>query len=163
MKRWIVPLMIAALTVGVAHAGNDKTQDPAKGKNQAQGERYDDKGKGDSKGNDPSNRGQVVSECNHRANDKNLKGQERKDYVEWCESRGARYGYKDNDYGRERDCYKRVFERGLTGEKRTSVLSSCLEEADRKYEGGKSKDKKSDGVSVDAAGRDVLGKGKENK
>jgi hypothetical protein len=117
MTRWFVPLLAALLVFGTAQAGNDK-------------------------GQDSSNRGQVTSECNHRANDKNLKGQERKDYVEWCQSRGARYGYRDDDYKRERGCYQSVFDKMLGGEKRQSYLDECLREAERKYEGGKSKDKK---------------------
>jgi hypothetical protein len=123
MTRWFVPLLAALLVFGTAHAGNDK-------------------GKDKSNGQDSSNRGQVTSECNHRANDKNLKGQERKDYVEWCQSRGARYGYRDDDFKRERGCYQSVFDKMLGGEKRQSYLEECLREAERKYEGGKSKDKK---------------------
>ena len=125
MNRWIVPLLTACLVVGTAYADNDK-------------------GKGKDKGHDPSNHGQVTSECNQRANDKNLKGQERKDYVEWCQSRGARYGYKDDDYKRKRGCYQSVFDKMLGGEKRQSYLDECLREADRKHEGSKSKDRKQD-------------------
>jgi hypothetical protein len=123
MTRWIIPLLAAMLVVGTAHAGNDKGQDKGKG-------------------HESSNHGQVTSECNHRANDKNLKGQERKDYVEWCQSRGARYGYRDDDYKRERGCYQSVFDKMLGGEKRQSYLDECLREAERKYEGGKTKDRK---------------------
>ena len=31
----------------------------------------------------PRNRGQSVSDCNHRANERNLKGQDRKEFVGW--------------------------------------------------------------------------------
>jgi hypothetical protein len=148
MTRWIVPLLAALLVFGTAYAGNDKgqVQLQVQGKGPVPGQPgdYDDKGKNKDKstGQDASNRGQVTSECNHRANDKNLKGQERKDYVEWCQSRGARYGYRDDDYKRERGCYQSVFDKMLGGEKRQSYLDECLREAERKYEGGKSKDKK---------------------
>ena len=147
MTRWFVPLLAALLVLGTAHAGNDKGQVQVQGKGPVQSSDYDDdkgknKDKDKSNGQDSSNRGQVTSECNHRANDKNLKGQERKDYVEWCQSRGARYGYRDDDYKRERGCYQSVFDKMLGGEKRQSYLDECLREAERKYEGGKNKDKR---------------------
>ncbi len=119
MKPWIVPLLAALLTVATAQADNDKGQ--AKGQSQ---------GKGQAEGK--SNDGQVTSECNHRANSKNLKGQERKDYVEWCQSRGAKFGYDDNRYSRDRDCYRTAFEKLLSGDSRSTYISKCLEDVDRK-------------------------------
>jgi hypothetical protein len=36
------------------------------------------------------NHGQVVSDCNQRANARNVKGQDRKDFVDWCVDRDER-------------------------------------------------------------------------
>ena len=118
MNRWIITLATAALAVGTAYAGDDRGQDKGKAKD---------------------NHGQVVSECNHRANERNLKGQDRKDYTEWCESRGARYGYDDGRYSRDRECYQYAYRKGLSGERRVNFLNGCLD-------GGKSgkKDDKKD-------------------
>jgi hypothetical protein len=101
MKHWIVPILAAVLLCATAQADNT------------------------------SNQGQVVSECNHRANERNLKGQDRKDFTEWCESRGGRYGYDDNRYNRERDCYRNADKSGLTGDKRQKFLGNCFDEGDR--------------------------------
>jgi hypothetical protein len=109
MKRWIVPIMVALLAVGTAQADNDK-------------------GKGQDQGQDKNgqNHGQVVSECNHQANQRNLKGQDRKDYTEWCESRGGRYQYDYNRYGSEKTCYQRANNKGLKGDKRANFLDKCF-------------------------------------
>ena len=129
MKPWIVPLLAALLTVATAQAENDKGQAKDQGQSQGQGQGQD-QGKGND--NDPSNYGQVTSECNQRANSKNLEGQERKDYVEWCQSRGPRFGYDDNRYSRDRDCYRSAFEKLLSGDSRASYINRCLEDVDRR-------------------------------
>jgi psiF repeat len=132
MKRWIVPLFAALLALGLSHVASAQGQGQGQGQGQDQG-RDDDHGMD----HDKSNHGQVVSECNHRANARNLKGQERKDFTEWCESRGARYKFDDSRYGNERTCYQKANNKGLSGEKRADFLNKCLSETDRKYYGGK--------------------------
>jgi hypothetical protein len=122
MKRWIVPLLVAVVSVGTAQV--------AVAQGQSQG-----KGKDDHKGG--PNHGQVVSECSHRANERNLKGHERKDFTEWCESRGARYKYDNDRYGKERDCYQKANKKDLSGDKRAKFLDKCFAETDAKYYGGK--------------------------
>ena len=149
MKRWISLMLVAVLAVGAAQAGNDKGQGQGKGQaqgkgeeqTQAQGYRYDDlddDGKGRAKKDDrgTDNQGQVTSECNHRANERNMKGQDRKDYVEWCESRGANYKYDYNRYGNERNCYQRANDKNLRGDDRANYLRRCLSDVDSRYYGG---------------------------
>ena len=105
----------------------------------------------------PANHGQMVSDCNHRANDRNLKGHERQDYVEWCTERGYRYTnpqYGTRYWDTDRSCYSRANEGGLTGDRRADFLRSCL---------GKDDDRvrydNDDCVPGQPRGRDVLGKG----
>jgi hypothetical protein len=138
--------MAALLAVGTAHMAAAQGQGQGKNQGQAQGhDQYDDKGKDKGKDNDngkdaykgDANHGQVVSECNHRANAKNLKGQDRKDYTEWCESRGARYKYDDKRYSGERNCYQKADNKGLSGDKRANFLDKCFAEHEAKYYGGK--------------------------
>jgi hypothetical protein len=145
MKRWTIVVLAAVLAMGAAYAGNDKGQGQGKGKGQEQAQdyRYDDlgeDGKGRAKKSDdgPQNKGQVTSECNQRANDKNMKGQDRKDYVEWCESRGVGYKYDDKRYGNERNCYQRANDKNLRGDDRANFLRRCLSDVDsRDYGSGK--------------------------
>lgn len=140
MKRWIVPLMVAMFAVGTVQtaAGQDQGQGKGKGKGQAEEySQYDDKGQGKDGYKGGANHGQVVSECNHRANERNLKGQERKDFTEWCQSRGARYKYDYNRYDGERNCYQKANNKGLSGDKRANFLDKCLGGGDDKYYGGK--------------------------
>ena len=161
MKRLIVPLFAALLALGMSHVASAQGQSQNKGKGQGQGQGqaqtqdyYQDNDKNKDKDKDKdydhgkdydkSNHGQVVSECNHRANSKNLKGQERKDFTEWCESRGARYKYDDNRYGNERNCYQKANNKGLSGDKRANFLNKCLAETDSKYYGGKVPGQKKD-------------------
>ena len=154
MKRWISLMLVAVLAVGAAQAGNDKGQGQGKGQaqgkgqeqTQAQGYRYDDlddDGKGRAKKDDhgTDNKGQVTSECNHRANERNMKGQDRKDYVEWCESRGASYKYDYNRYGNERNCYQRANDKNLRGDDRANFLRRCLSDVDKRDYGSGKKQK----------------------
>lgn len=128
MRYLIVSLLVASLTFATAQADNGR-----QGQGQGQGQ-----------GADKSNHGQVVSECNHRANERNLKGQDRKEFTEWCESRGARYGYDDNRYSRERECYRKADNKELKGDKRQKFLANCLD-VEVAYKDGKgTKDKDSD-------------------
>ena len=88
-------------------------------------DRYDDKNKG------ASNHGQVVSECNHRANDRNLKGHDRKEWTEWCEERGGRYNYDYKRYSTDRNCYQKADNKGLSGDKRRKFINDCLDKPNR--------------------------------
>ena len=141
MKYWSVPVLVAVLTFATAQADNDRGQ----GQGQGQGQQGQNKqgqgqqGQGQGQDQDKLNHGQVVSECNHRANDRNLKGQDRKDFTEWCESRGGRYGYDDNRYSRERDCYRNADKSGLSGDKRQRFLGQCFDERDRDKDEDKGK------------------------
>jgi len=124
MAKWFVTLVVAMFAVGAVQV--------AAAQGQSQG-----KGQGKDGGKQASNHGQVVSECNHRANDRKLKGEDRKDFIEWCESRGARYHYDDKRYSVERNCYQKANNKGLTGDKRRNFLDKCLTGSDDKYYGGK--------------------------
>jgi hypothetical protein len=100
-----------------------KPQGQSNGKNDApnyQDNRYDDKNKV------ASNHGQVVSECNHRANERNLKGQDRKEWTEWCEERGSRHNYDYRRYSADRNCYQKADNKGLSGDKRRKFINDCL-------------------------------------
>jgi hypothetical protein len=103
-----------------------------------------------------SNHGQVVSECNHRANDRNMKGQDRKQWVEWCEDRGARYKYDDRRWSTERSCYQRADSRNLSGDQRRKFLNNCLSEPGTHYDDSKYN------TNGPPRGKDVLGKGNDN-
>lgn len=124
MARLFVALLVAMLAVGAVQVA------AAQGQSQGKGQ-----GKDSAKG--APNHGQVVSECNQRANDRKLKGEDRKDFVEWCESRGARYKYEDKWYAVEKNCYQKANNKGLTGDKRRNFLDKCLANSDDKYYGGK--------------------------
>ena len=76
-------------------------------------------------------RGQVVSDCNHRANEKNLKGKDRQQYVEWCTDHGERYKYDDRRYDQDRSCYRRADERGMSGDFRRVFIQDCLRKLEK--------------------------------
>ena len=142
MKPMFVPLVVAIFAVGTVQVA--AAQGQGQGKGQAKGQaqdysQYDDKGKGKDKDayKGDATHGQVVSECNHRANDRKLKGQERKDFTEWCESRGARYKYDDKRYDGEKNCYQKANNKGLTGDRRQDFLAKCFAERGDDYSGGK--------------------------
>ena len=125
MKHWIVPIMVALLAMGTAQADNDK--DKGKQKDQYEGQhqgQYENQYKDQHR--QGQNHGQVVSECKHQATQRNLKGQDRKDYTEWCQSRGGRYQYDYNRYGSEKTCYQRANNKGLKGDKRANFLDKCF-------------------------------------
>lgn len=124
MKNWSIPVLVAVLTFATTQADDDRGQGQGASK---QGESKQGQGE---QGQLKWNHGQVVSECNHRANERSLKGQDRKDFTEWCESRGSRYSFDDNRYSRERDCYRNADRTGLTGDKRQKFLGNCFDERD---------------------------------
>lgn len=78
-----------------------------------------------------SNHGQVVSECSHRANERNLKGQDRKEWTEWCEERGSRYNYDYKRYDTDRNCYQKADNKDLSGDKRRKFINDCLDKPNK--------------------------------
>lgn len=82
-------------------------------------------------GDDDRNHGQVVSECNHRANTKQLKGKDRQDYVEWCTERGERHHYDDRRYDQDRSCYRKADDKGLSGDFRRVFIQDCLRKQEK--------------------------------
>jgi len=107
----------------------------------------------------PVNHGQIVSDCNHRANERGIKGQERQDWVEWCTSRGYRYTtqYGPKYWDSDRSCYARASDKGLTGDRREDFLRSCLgKDDDRHVDDRYRTDNKC--VPGQPRGKDVLGK-----
>ena len=143
---------LAALACGVLLAPVTLADPPAdKGKDAPAAQAAGDKGKGaspaadqanasaaahdrahaDDKGRADESHGQVVSDCNHRANEKNLKGDDRQDYVEWCTDRGERYQYDDRRYDQDRGCYRRAEERGLSGDVRRAFIQDCLRKQEK--------------------------------
>jgi len=100
---------------------------------------YHDKYKGSKEG---SNHGQRVSDCNHRANERKLKGQDRHEYVEWCVDNGDRYKYDDNRWSQGQNCYRKANDKNLSGDARRRYLNDCLE----KTYSSSDKQKKSIGI-----------------
>jgi hypothetical protein len=120
-------------------------------------ERYDDQNHNNKDDWDDANRGQVVSECNHRANQRNMKSKDRQEFLEWCTEHGARYKYDDRYYDREdRSCYHKADEKGLSGDKRRHFINECI----RKHE--VKRGEAGVGTYGEPRGRDVLGKGSSN-
>jgi hypothetical protein len=123
----LVPLAVAeppadkAKDAPAAHGQSEQGGRSAKGKAE---ERDDDQGRHAS--GDDSNHGKTVSDCNHRANERNLKGQDRKDFVEWCTDHGERYNYDARRYDQARSCYRKADETGLGGDFRRVYLQDCL-------------------------------------
>jgi hypothetical protein len=135
MQRNLIAFTLAAaLLAPVAHA------DPAKSQGQGQGqhENY-----GGASSGSPDNHGQVVSECNHRANERKLKGHERSDFVEWCTDSSERHGFDDRRWDGDRNCYQKADKKGLSGDKRKQFVRDCINrQADGGYDdNGKDKDK----------------------
>ncbi len=102
-----------------AGKGNDKSKDVANDWYDP----YNDKYQGSKS---DANHGQRVSDCNHRANSKQMKGQERKQYVEWCVDNGERYKYEDKSWSGSRTCYQKADDRNLSGEERRRYVNNCL-------------------------------------
>jgi hypothetical protein len=88
--------------------------------------------------------GQVVSECNHRANERKLKGKDRKHFVEWCTERGERYSFDDRRYRYDEDCYKQADRKGLSGTARMTFIAGCAAKRDQDYERTRERDRDSD-------------------
>lgn len=75
-------------------------------------------------GGDTANHGQIVSDCNHRANERSATGQERKDFVEWCVENGQHL--VNRAWDDDRSCYSRANERRLSGRERSDFLNACV-------------------------------------
>ncbi|HXW10489.1 MAG TPA: hypothetical protein VD737_07740 [Steroidobacteraceae bacterium] len=90
-----------------------------------------DRRRDDGQGKADDNHGQVVSDCNHRANQKELKGKDRQDYVEWCTDRGERHQYDDRRYDQDRSCYRKAAEKGLSGDSRRAYIQDCLRKQEK--------------------------------
>lgn len=97
--------------------------------------------------------GQVVSECNHRANERKLSDKERKRFVEWCTERGERYAFDDRRYRYDRDCYEQADRKDMSAMKRATFLAECTAGHDHDYERDRDRDKDRD---YQVPGRDVL-------
>ena len=80
---------------------------------------------GNSQGKD--NHGRVVSECNHRANDRKLKGKERQDFVDWCTDSSERHGFYDWRWNDDRSCYQKADNKGLSGDQRRDFIRRCVD------------------------------------
>jgi hypothetical protein len=165
--RMLIVALVAVLLGPVSYAGQGNSQGKAQGKPQGQvqgssqgqghgkakdqGKGQDD-GHGNSQGNRHSqeqhgqgqagkdNHGQVVSECNSRANDRKLKGKERQDFVEWCTDTSERHGYKDGRWTGDRSCYDRADKNGLKDADRRDFVRRCVDrntdDYERKAKGG---------------------------
>jgi len=83
------------------------------------------------KSQNDANHGQVVSECNHRANERNMKGQDRKQWVEWCTDQGERFSYRNDHWTNDKTCYQKADNRNLSGDKRRAYVRDCLSRMDR--------------------------------
>jgi hypothetical protein len=137
-SRWLA-VSILALVLAPAIGYSDPPSDKDKATGADKSAVHADAGK-------DVNHGQIVSECNHRANERNLKGQDRKEWVEWCEDRGNRYAYDSRRFDDDRSCYRRADEKGLSGDRRRAWINDCLEKQDAQRTG-------------QPRGKDVLGKG----
>jgi hypothetical protein len=102
MFRHVTLIALLALAIPISQADDDR--------NRAQ---------------DDSNRGQVVSACNHRANAGDLKGQDRQDFVDWCVGRGD--PFDEEQANRFPDCNALAAERGLHDEARRDFVNRCLD------------------------------------
>jgi hypothetical protein len=133
MQRHLIAFALAAaLLAPVAYSDPAKGQGQGQGQGQGKGQGQHDNHGGASSGN-PDNHGQVVSECNHRANGRKLKGQDRNDFVEWCTDSSERHGFEDRRWDGDRNCYQKADKKGLSGDKRKKFVRDCL---DRQAYGG---------------------------
>jgi hypothetical protein len=139
MKRYLAILAFAAVLLMPAvqaDPGNSqgKGQGQANSQNKGQGQsNSQDNGQGKDHGQDQygsagkDNHGQVVSECNHRANDRKLKGKERQDFVDWCTDSSERHGFYDWRWNDDRSCYQKADNKGLSGDKRRDFVRRCVD------------------------------------
>jgi hypothetical protein len=123
ISQMLAALALAAVLVPAALA--EPPVDKGKGANAAQqGGQSDEKGKGYTENDDT--RGQQVSECNHRANERNMQGKDRQEFVEWCTEHGAAHKYDERRFAQDRPCYRKADEKGLSGDLRRVYVQDCL-------------------------------------
>ena len=145
--------------------GKSQAQGPEQAQYRSEGPPRDDRdnGKGDKdKGEKKMTHGQVVSECNHRANERKLQGKDRQHFVEWCTERGERYKFDDRRYSYDRDCYQKADRKGLSGTARMAFVADCGAKRDRDYERERERDRKQE-IEYDPRGRDVLDRNEQKK
>jgi hypothetical protein len=159
MKTLALSLLIALSICAPAHADNDNKPNKGEPKDHGNATAPAPAHVVPLSSPAPVNHGQVVSDCNHRANDRALKGQERQDWVEWCTSRGYRYTTQNGPkyWDSDRSCYSRANDHGLSGDRREDFLRSCLgKDDDRVVDDRYRNDEKCQ--PGEPRGKDVLGK-----
>ena len=84
---------------------------------------------------DDRNHGQIVSDCNHEANARSLKGHNRQEFVDWCTATAQRFDNNVKDvgryYGRYDSCADSARRLGYKGDERQRYMDWCV---DRKPE-----------------------------
>lgn len=88
----------------------------------AQAAKPEGKGQGGKPAGEAAPRGQTVSGCNHQANDLDLKGQERKAFVDRCIAGG---GESRNSEESGRHCRRKADDLMLKGDVRRDFLELC--------------------------------------
>jgi hypothetical protein len=121
IRHLLAAIALSAVLTPVAYA----EPPPVKGKNANAAVNRDHETAQD------DNRGQVVSECNHRANTKELKGKERQEYLEWCTDHGERHRYDERRYDQDRSCYRKADDKGLSGDFRRVFVQDCLRKQEK--------------------------------
>jgi hypothetical protein len=108
--------------------------------------------RGQGQGKDSATHGQVVSNCNHQANERKLQADDRKHFVEWCTERGERYGYDQQRYNYDRNCYQSADGKACPIRCAAPTLV-IAEQKDREYDRDRTREQD----------RDVPNKGAEKK
>jgi hypothetical protein len=119
MKRYLAILAFAVTLLAPAAQADPGN---AQGNSQA-----NSRGNGPSGQSGKDNHGQVVSECNHRANERKLKGKERQDFVDWCTDSSERHGFYDWRWNDDRSCYQKADNKGLSGDQRRDFIRRCVD------------------------------------
>jgi hypothetical protein len=78
---------------------------------------------------DHPNYGQIQSDCAHAANDRNLKGEARQDFMDWCSGAAARFPDHNvsKRYGRYDDCAAGARSLGYKGDDRQRYIDWCVD------------------------------------
>jgi hypothetical protein len=82
---------------------------------------------GAARADEPRNQGQSQADCAHQANARNLIGQARADFVNWCTATAARVGERDISTRSDRyqKCNDGAKRRGLKGDERDGFMDWC--------------------------------------
>ncbi len=131
-----VKCLASLAAVAMLVIAGPSSAEPKKGEGQAQpqGPVHEDQSHAKDDKDRKMTHGEVVSECNHRANQRELKAKDRKHFVEWCTERGENYRFDDRRYRYDRDCYERADSKGLAGTARMIFIADCAAGQDREYE-----------------------------